>query len=396
VEIRCLDQFRALVADGCGLILAPNHCRYSDPPVLGAISKETGVYVYFCASWHLFTQSRVKNWIMTRLGGMSIYREGADRECIRECARILERNERPIVLFPEGTFYRTNDRLGPMQDGVSFIARRAQKKGTRPIAILPIGVKYWFTQDPTEEIERRLCAFEQKCHLHPKRGQDFVERLKWVGTALLTVKEIEILGAPQTGGLDGRQQRLADHLLRRYEGKYIRRPKGGAIMDRIRVLRSLMVKRFVESEPRGTEWYELLYEIEDLAFAQQLVSHSWEYLEAWPCLERIGETLQRFEEDLYDQEVPFTTTGAVIQIGEPLAVADFDGAKAQDAEGGEAPKTADADPLTSELARRIQGILDQLVQEGPPAAWNAPTGPGPPPAPREVVPSAALSRGAAS
>lgn len=384
VEVRGMEHFHASLQRGAGIVLAPNHCRYADPAVMGAVAKLSGTLVYFCASWHLFEQSRLQRFLITRLGGMSIYREGTDRDFIREITRILEAAERPIVLFPEGTFFRTNDRLGPLQDGVSFMARRAAKKGVRPVVIHPVAIKFWFTEDPRAAIERRLCAFEQKCHMHPKRGKDFVERLKWVGAALLTVKEMEILGSPQSGSLDERRLKLADHLCRQFEQKYIRRPKGGTLMDRIRLLRSIIVRQFAQDQPESSDWYEHLYEIEDLAFAQQLVSHAWDYLEEWPCLERIGETLQRFEEDLYDKEDPLAKMGAIIEISEAIDVADFPDGR----ESTENGTNSALDPITQELSLRIQGMLDRLVAAGPPATWNSPTGPGPSPAPREFVPPA--------
>lgn len=392
VEVRGLEHFQASLKRGAGIVLAPNHSRYADPAVMGAVAKLSGSLVYFCASWHLFEQSRLQRFLITRYGGMSIYREGTDRDFIREVTRILETAERPLVLFPEGTFFRTNDQLGPLQDGISFMARRAAKKGTRPVVIHPVAIKFWFTEDPTASIERRLCKFEQQCHMHPKRGKDFVDRLKKVGAALLTVKEIEILGSPQSGHLDERKRHLADHLCRDFEQKYIRRPKGGTLMDRIRILRSVIVRQFAEAERESHDWYERLYEIEDLAFAQQLVSHDWEYLEEWPSLERIGETLQRFEEDLYDKENPLGQMGAIIQISEGLDVADYPDVK-EPSENGSAIAL---DPITRELSRRIQEMLDGIVAAGPPKGWNSPTGPGPIPVPQQIAPAAVVGQGAAS
>ena len=59
-------------------------------------------YLYYVASYHLFRQSKVIGWMLNRLGGYSIWREGADRESIKATAAILASAERPVVLFPEG------------------------------------------------------------------------------------------------------------------------------------------------------------------------------------------------------------------------------------------------------------------------------------------------------
>ncbi|MBY0586908.1 1-acyl-sn-glycerol-3-phosphate acyltransferase [bacterium] len=351
---------------GYGVIIAANHCRYSDPFVLADISKRTGVYFFFCASWHLFHSKPWQGWMIRRTGAMSIYREGTDRDCLRECQRIVEEAERPLVLFPEGTFYRQNDRLGPMQDGVSFIARLAQKKNARPVVIHPVGIKYWFVEDPTAAIEKRLCQLEQRCHIHPKRGKDFVRRLEWIAGSLLAVKEMEIHGTIGTGSLDERQKNLADHVCQQLEAKYFSRTKGGALMDRIRTVRNHVVKQFTTSPRESPEWYDLLYEIEDLAFAQQLFSHSWSYIHEWPSLERVSETLMRLEEDLYDEETPTGDMGVIMDVGEPIFVQEYVDQKSSRDEG---------DPLTRLLQTRIQSQLDQLVSAGPPADWSSPTQP---------------------
>jgi hypothetical protein len=59
--------------------------------------------------------------------------------------------------------------------------------------------------------------------------------------------------------------------------------------------------------------------------------------------------------------------GVIIEFGEPIAVSDYMSKKLR----------GDNDPLTLEIARRTQAMLDSLVQQGPPPGWNAPTGPGP-------------------
>ena len=49
-------------------------------------------------------------------------REGADAEALKACARLLAEGRRPLVVFPEGTWYRQNERLGVFQDGVGLVA----------------------------------------------------------------------------------------------------------------------------------------------------------------------------------------------------------------------------------------------------------------------------------
>jgi 1-acyl-sn-glycerol-3-phosphate acyltransferase len=131
------EHLREAVARKAGVLIASNHCRWSDPMVLGLMAGQSRHYLYYIASYHLFRQSRVMGWVLNRIGGYSIWREGADRESIRETTRILADAERPVVLFPEGTWFRQNDRVGPLQEGLALITRQAARATTRPSSSTP-------------------------------------------------------------------------------------------------------------------------------------------------------------------------------------------------------------------------------------------------------------------
>src|SRR5262249_6302038 len=146
-------------------------------------------YLYYVASFHLFRQSRVMGWLLNRLGGYSIWREGTDRESIKATVRILGDAERPVVLFPEGTWFRQNDRVGQLQEGLSLITRQAVKQSQRPILVIPVGVKYWMLTDPRVELTRRLAALERRLGWRPQTHLDLVGRMERLGSGLLAVKE---------------------------------------------------------------------------------------------------------------------------------------------------------------------------------------------------------------
>src|SRR5262249_42192153 len=153
--------------------------------------------------------------------------EGSDRESIRVTAKILADAERPVVLFPEGTWFRQNDRVAPLQEGLSLITRQAARQSERPILILPVGIKYWMLQDPRPEVERRLDRLERRLGWHPQHHLDLVGRLDKLGSGLLALKEVEYLGEARVGPLDDRIAgligsqlgRLEEHRLgRRHDG----------------------------------------------------------------------------------------------------------------------------------------------------------------------------------
>ena len=126
--MRGSEHLQDSVRLGHGILLAPNHCRYSDPIAMGWIVRQVNVYLYSMASWHLFHQSRLQAFAMRMCGGFSVYREGVDRQSLNTAIEVLVAAKRPLVVFPEGTVFRTNDILQPLLDGVAFLARAAAKR----------------------------------------------------------------------------------------------------------------------------------------------------------------------------------------------------------------------------------------------------------------------------
>ena len=104
------------------------------------------------ASWHLFLESPLQRFVLRRIGGFSIYREGLDRQALGAAIDILTDAKRPLVIFPEGVITRTNDRLCSLMDGVSFVARSAAKKRASQsppgkVVTHPIAIRYHFDGD---------------------------------------------------------------------------------------------------------------------------------------------------------------------------------------------------------------------------------------------------------
>src|SRR5262249_38310252 len=139
--------------------------------------------------------------------------EGADRQAIRASVEILARAERPIVVFPEGTWFRQNDRLFPCQEGVSLIARQAARATDRPIVVHPVAIKYWTLQDPGPELKRRLEKLEGLLTWPPQVHLGLIERVEKLSSAFLAVKEVEHFGQPQGGLLEDRLSRLTEFLV---------------------------------------------------------------------------------------------------------------------------------------------------------------------------------------
>ena len=360
------EHLRASLDAKAGILLTPNHSRWPDPMVVGTVlSQQFDEYPYYVASYHLFRKSKFTRWMLNRLGGYSIYREGADREAIRATSQLLADGQRPVVLFPEGTWFRQNDLVGPLQDGLSLITRQAARLSERPIVIHPVAVKYWLLEDIGSTILARLAAIERRIGWHAQSSLDVLERIAKLGGALLALKEIEFLGHTQSGDLDVRIRDLTLSQVERLERAHLGRPFDGWALERIRRLRQHLTRLLLEkaSDPATTR--SVKKDLGDLLFCENLSAQSLAYVRERPSQERLAETIQRIEESLTDgEEKPLGKMGVTMRFGPAIDVRTFRPPEAADRKGGDA--------LVAHLRATMQALLDQQLAEGPPAEWGCP------------------------
>ena len=354
-EIRHLDRLRASIAAGHGILLTPNHPRTADPLALGWLTVETPCHLYSMASWHLFHQGWLKAWAIQKMGGFSVNREGVDRQAINMAIDLLAEGKRPVVIFPEGATSRINDRLQAMLDGVAFIARAAAKKRAKlpqpgKVVVHPIAVKYYFYGDIHQVADDVLSDIEHRLTWQPQRHVPLLTRIGKVGSALLSLKEIEYLGQPQSGTLSERLTKMIDRLLGPIELKWFGRELHGPVVPRVRSLRTKilpdMVAGSLDKAERTARWQQL----SDIYLAQQLACYPPDYL-ARPTVERVLEMVEKFEEDLTDRARLHGKLKVVLEIGEPIEVSH------------ERDRKAEVDPLMLEIQKSLQTMLERLGRE---------------------------------
>lgn len=361
-----LEHLGAALQQQAGILIASNHCRWSDPMVLGVMATHLRAYLYYVASYHLFRQSKVMGWILNRIGGYSIWREGSDRESIRATVRILADAERPVVIFPEGTWFRQNDRVGQLQEGLSLITRQAVKQSKRPIVVLPAGVKYWMLTDPRPELSRRVEKLERRIGWRPQSHLNLLERLEKLGSGLLAVKEIEYAGRSRPGSLDERIAGLVGEQVERLEDEHLNKRHDGWILERIRRLRQHLSRRLLDPRAEPAALPAVKKDLDDLLLFENLNAHSLDYLREDPSPERLVETVQRIEETLSDAvEEAVAPMGVTIRLGAPI-------------DARALPEAMKAEAFTARLRGEMQGLIDAQLTQGPPAAWGCPARPARP------------------
>lgn len=347
IQVECVgaEKLRASLQAGHGVVIAGNHCRPCDPMVLDSLSAAVSRPFHIISSWHVFMTSRIQKFLLPRLGGFSIHREGMDRESLKCAVRLVAEGKHPLVIFPEGIITRSNDRLVHLMEGPAFVARNAAKQKThRKVLIQPVFIRYIFeggletTLIPViEEIERRLSWQIQS-------QMSVMQRITKLGEALLALKEIEHLQSPQTGTTEERIQGLIDHLLMPLETQWTAGRHDGDAMSRIKRLRAAILPDLAggdlaESE-RSARWRQLA----DLYLVQQLHCYPGGYFEN-PTPERLIETVERYEEDLTDQARPHAPIRAVITVGDAIEVG--------------AGREQSTESITVELRQRLETMLEE-------------------------------------
>ncbi len=115
-----------------GFILLPKHRRWEDIPLL---SLATPRPLYYVAKYELFLNP-ISRWFISSLGGIPLNRSRPleSRQSLKTMLDLLEKGE-GIVIFPEGTYYRS--RMGPGHVG---LIRMIQSRSTVPF--IPVGINY--------------------------------------------------------------------------------------------------------------------------------------------------------------------------------------------------------------------------------------------------------------
>ncbi len=360
VESRHVERLRASLAAGKSIMLAPNHCRLSDPMVLGVMALEANSYLFAMASWHLFKVSWFQTFIIRKLGAFSVLREGNDRKALDTAIDILVQGKRPLIMFPEGAITKHNDLVNEMMDGPSFMARQAAKRlkkmgSLREVVVHPVAIRYAFQGDVAESIAPTLDALETRLAWQPQHHKPLVQRIAKLGDAFLALKEIEYLGDAQVGDPYDRAEHLIDVVLTRVEGEWKLKDASGGVIARVKRLRTVilaeMVSGKVTTEERERRWRDLAA----IYYAQQISHYPRDYILPEKNLpERVIETVERLEEDFADTSAKYKPFHAIVEVGEAIPV------------GPERDRDVEGDPIMAEVRRQLQTMINALAAERTP------------------------------
>ena len=353
IRIEQIEHLKSALDAGQGVMIAPNHSFHWDSYCLLSVADRLQTPFYVMTAWQVFSQS---SWFecesMQRCGCFSVDRENTDIQSMKTAMDILQNRKEPLVVFPEGDIYHTNDRLTAIRDGAAAIALMAARKSQRPIVIVPVAIKRWYDDDPTPSLTRLADTIEQRLFWKPQSNLPLVDRILNIANGLLSLKEIERLGHARQGPLPERIGFLADSILSFAESKYQIPTTKPLIPERIKEVRKKIIQQQVDagnqaSQQQRIEWNT---DMQDMFLATQLYSYPGDYLQENPSWERQAETLDKLQEDVLGASYPSSHGRKTVSIrfGEPIAMPI-----------GKEKKTS-SEGITAELQERIQSMLDAM------------------------------------
>ncbi|HVT89757.1 MAG TPA: 1-acyl-sn-glycerol-3-phosphate acyltransferase [Tepidisphaeraceae bacterium] len=318
---RLTESYKA----GHSIVLASNHCRDSDPLVMGMLGRLAHVKLYIMASWHLFMQDWLKSFLLPRAGAFSIYREGVDRTAVNTAVELLECAQRPLVIFPEGYISRTNDQLNELMDGVSLIARTAAKRRAKlnppgKVVVHPIALRYHFDGSVESAGAEVLDEIETRLTWQPTSHLPLEQRIYKIGAALLALKELEYLNEPRIGEIGPRVQQLIEAILAPLENEWAKGQHDGTVAARVKRIRAAILPDMVKGDISPIEHKRRWKHLADCYLAMQLVHYPPDYVKSNPSPQRMFETIERFEEDLTDMVRVHGESTVTINVGTAIEV----------------------------------------------------------------------------
>ena len=350
VAVRGAEHVRGALDAGNGILITPNHSVHGDPMIVYTAAEKFGSPLYFMGAWQVLgLVNPIRRAFLRMHGCFSVDREGTDRQAMQQAVDVLQNRKEPLVIFPEGEVYHCNERLTLFREGPTALAVMAARKADRDVVIVPCGLRYYYVEDPLPSLLKLMDDVEEALFWRPTPERPMSERLYRVADGMLALKELEFLGEARQGPVPERIAFLTDGVLKRVEEKYEISAEGKTIPERIKQGRQRAISAITEADESSEEYRRCADDLDDCYLCAQLYSYPGDYVAEHPSIDRLAETLDKFEEDILKRATATVRARrrAVVVLGEPITVPKE---KKRDA----------ASELTQLLEERVQSLLDSV------------------------------------
>lgn len=349
IEVEGASIVNERLNNGEGVMIMPNHSSHADPYVIYSAADQVGTALHVMATWHVFDdKSWLARWILTKHGCFSVDREANDIGAFRLATSILQEKQEPLVIFPEGEIYHCNGRVTPFREGAAAIAVAAARKSKRPITCIPCAIKYTYVDDPTPSLLATMSELESSIFWRPKLTEPLEKRIYEFAEALLIVKELEYLKNTQSGRLPERIAKLREHILSNVEMRNDIESSSKSIPERVKAARKTIMEKELAGDLDTEQASQLKHDMEDLFLVVQSFSYPGDYVDNHPSIDRMAETIDKFEEDVLQKTTADIKAERRVKVsfGEPVEVSSDRKVKSQ------------TTTITTKIEQRVQQMLD--------------------------------------
>jgi hypothetical protein len=195
-------------------------------------------------------------------------------------------------------------------------------------------------------------------YLRPQPQRTLIERIYRLGEGVIALKELDFFTSTRSGPVRERRAALIDAVLSDMEKRHDLQARGAGTPERAKAVRQAVIKKLEdETNPvaMNGDLRQLQQDLEDVFFVMQLYSYPGDYLPPQSSIERVAETIDKFEEDILGLDLPSVRgrRRVVVKFGEPVEVAAVEGKKPSSAQ------------LTLTLQQHVQQLIDEINQANP-------------------------------
>ncbi len=139
-------------------------------------------------------KGKFKNWLFRSLGAIPVDREKPDFASIKACLKVLK-DDKPLVVFPEGTRNKVNAELQDIHGGASLIAFKAG------VPIIPVGMNKKF-----KKFGKNCVYIGKPYSLDEFKNEKFTSELSDEFTAIMREKMNESINEAQKMEAEGKRK----------------------------------------------------------------------------------------------------------------------------------------------------------------------------------------------
>lgn len=349
-------------------LISPNHAASDDPYVMFLLSKQVSQPFYYMSAREVFDRGNflgLRSAVMQRCGVYSVVRGTADRNAFRTTRELLFQGTWPLVIFGEGEISHQNDTVMRFERGVvqlCFWAIDDMKKVNidKPLYVVPLGIKYRYTQDMWNVIDNALTNLERSILPSNERlPAERYQRLRRIAIAILcTLADEYQYKVDPTVTLNEHIQGLKEQILTHVE-KILGIRSENDILTRVRALKNIVDSEVYRDIEQMTEYERKIHEEQLQKFQQfypdldrliNFIAITDGYVAEEPSAERYLEVIFRLEKEVFGKGSMRGPRVASIRAGEPINLLSYyDTYKTQ--------KKETVEQITNELETEVRNLV---------------------------------------